>query len=160
MAVSRYRMICLVLSNYDCWISCLVRTMKDTCGTLTQTIKFGRSFYAWSNLIFTLFYEKKNIAKQIKVDEFLIQEILWSIRGSCWAIWSNPLTNVKWHSDPWPTVTSLPIRLSTNFMTFIPSLTFTELWVVSMEHLQRVWLASRERLPFRTPSSVPHFGTC
>ena len=61
------------------------------------------------------------------------------------------LTNVKWHSDPWPTVTSLPIRLSTNFMTFIPSLTFTELWVVSMEHLQRVWLASRERLPFRTP---------
>ena len=39
----------------------------------------------------------------------------WSIRGSCWAIWSNPLTNVKWHSDPWPTVTSLPIRLSTNF---------------------------------------------
>ena len=44
-------------------------------------------------------------------------------------------------------MTSLPIRLSTNFMTFIPSLTFTELWVVSMEHLQRVWLASRERFP-------------
>ena len=75
-------------------------------------------------------------------------------------IWSNPLTNVKWHSDPWPTVTSQPIRLSTNFMTFIPSLTLTELWVVSMEHLQRVWLASRERLPFRTPGSVPLFGTC
>ena len=32
----------------------------------------------------------------------------------------------KWHSDPWPTVTSLPIRLSTNFMTMIPSLTFTD----------------------------------
>ena len=57
-------------------------------------------------------------------------------------------------------MTSQPIRLSTNFMTFIPSLTFTELWVVSMEHLQRVWLASRERLPFRTPGSVPLFGTC
>ena len=56
----------------------------------------------------------------------------------------------------------LPYRsdFSTNFMTFIPSLTSTELWVVSMEHLQRVWLASRERLPFRTPGSVPHFGTC
>ena len=52
------------------------------------------------------------------------------------------------------------IFLSTNFMTLIPSLTFTELWVVSMEHLQRVWLASRERLPFRTPCSVPLFGTC
>ena len=39
-------------------------------------------------------------------------------------------------------------------------LTFTELRVVSMEHFQRVWHASRERLPFRTPGSVPHFGTC
>ena len=29
-----------------------------------------------------------------------------------------------------------------------------------MEHLQRVWHASRERLPFRTPGSVPHCGTC
>ena len=27
-----------------------------------------------------------------------------------------------------------------------------------MEHLQRVWLASRERLPFRTPGSVPILG--
>ena len=56
-------------------------------------------------------------------------------------------------------MTSKPIRLSTNFMTFIPSLTFTDYdW--SMEHLQRVWHASRERLPFRTPGSVPHCGTC
>ena len=59
--------------------------------------------------------------------------------------------------NPWPTVTSQPIRHSTNFMTFIPSLTFTELWVVSIEHLQRVWIASRERLPFRTPGSAPPF---
>ena len=29
-------------------------------------------------------------------------------------------------SDPWPTVTSQPIRLSNNFMTLIPSLTFTD----------------------------------
>ena len=27
-----------------------------------------------------------------------------------------------------------------------------------MEHLQRVWLVSRERLPFRTPGSVPFLG--
>ena len=27
-----------------------------------------------------------------------------------------------------------------------------------MEHLQRVWLASRERLPFRAPGSVPILG--
>ena len=55
-----------------------------------------------------------------------IQEVLWSIWGSYSAIWSIPLTNVKWHSDPWPTVTSQPIRLSTNFITLIPSLTFTD----------------------------------
>ena len=41
----------------------------------------------------------------------------------------------------------------------ISSLTFSELWVVSMEHLQLVWHASRERLPFRTPGSIPLFGT-
>ena len=46
------------------------------------------------------------------------------------------------------------------FISLISGLTFTELPVVSMEHLQRVWLASRERLPFRTPGSVPLFGTC
>ena len=27
-----------------------------------------------------------------------------------------------------------------------------------MEHLQRVWLASRERLPLRTPGSAPFRG--
>ena len=48
------------------------------------------------------------------------------------------LMNVKWHSDLWPTVTSHLIRLSTNFTTLIPSLTFTEISVVSMEHLQRM----------------------
>ena len=80
--------------------------------------------------------------------------------GPSSAIWSLPLTNVKWHSDHWPTVTSQPIRLSTNVMTFIPNLTFTELWVVSMDHLQQVWHTSRERLPFWTPDSVPFFGTC
>ena len=87
--------------------------------------------------------------------EIVIQEVLWSIQGSYSAIWSLSLTNVKWHSDPWPTVTSLLIRLSTNFMILIPSLTFTELWVVSMVHLQWVWHASRERLPFQTPGSAP-----
>ena len=78
--------------------------------------------------------------------------------GSYSTIWSLPLTNVKWHSDPWPgTVTSPPIILSTNFMILISNLTFTELQVVSKERLQRVWHASMERLPFRTPDSVPFF---
>ena len=71
-----------------------------------------------------------------------------------------PSHECKCHSDHWPTVTSQPIRLFTHFMTMILSFTFAELGVVSLEHLQRVWHASRERLPFRTPGSVPLFGTC
>ena len=51
-------------------------------------------------------------------------------------------------------VTPIPIILFTNFMTLIPSLTFTKLRVVSMEHLQRVWHASRE--PF-CGHLVPYF---
>ena len=39
-------------------------------------------------------------------------------------------------------------------------LDLNRLWVVSSEHLQRVWHASRERLPFRTPGSIPHCWTC
>ena len=58
--------------------------------------------------------------------EIVIQEVLWLIWGSYSTIWSTPLTNIKWHSDPWATVTSQSIRLSTNFMTLIPSLTFTD----------------------------------
>ena len=86
--------------------------------------------------------------------DIVIQEVLWSIRGSYSAILSLPLKNVKWHYDPSPTVTS---QLSIDFMTLIPSLTFTKYWVVSMEHLQRMLYASRERLPFRAPGSVPPF---
>ena len=55
-------------------------------------------------------------------------------------------------------VTSQPIRLSNNFITLKPDLTFTELRVVSTKHFQWVWLASRERLPFRTPGSSPFLG--
>ena len=41
-----------------------------------------------------------------------------------------------------------------------PNMSFTELREVFMEHLRRVWHASRERLPFQTTGSVPFFGTC
>ena len=51
------------------------------------------------------------------------------------------------HSDPWPTVTWKPIRLSTNLINFIPSLTFTELWVVSVEHLHRCGMPAGNAYP-------------
>ena len=44
--------------------------------------------------------------------------------------------------------------------TLILRLTFTELWVVFMEHLQRVSHASREHLPYQTPGSIPLLGNC
>ena len=72
-----------------------------------------------------------------------------------------PITPISWPwNRAWPspnyewfqTVTFQPIILST-----MPRLTFIELWVVSREHLQRVWHACRERLPFRTPCFRPAF---
>ena len=107
-------------------------------------------------LLHTSIYDKRDDFNfHITNFPFLSSNIPWSIWGSYSAIWSIPLTNVKWYSDPWPTVTSQPIRLSTNIMTFYTELELHRLRVVSMEHLQRVWHANRERLPFRTPGSVP-----
>ena len=127
---------------------------------ISQLIRYARACSSYECFILRARRLSSKLLKQGYLVERLkssFRKFLWSIRGSCWAIWSNPLTNVKWHSDPWPTVTSLPIRLSTNFMTFIPSLTFTELWVVSMEHLQRVWLASRERFTLPDTWFRPQF---
>ena len=45
------------------------------------------------------------------------------------------------------------------FHDFDTELDLHRLWVVSMEHLQRVWHASRERLLLRTPGPVP-LRTC
>ena len=51
-------------------------------------------------------------------------------------------------------------KVSFQFHDLYTALDLHRLRVVSMEHLQRVWHASRERMPFRTPGSVPHCGTC
>ena len=59
---------------------------------------------------------------------------------------SRKLNNI-WPAETWPvTVTSQPIRLSTNLMTLIPRLTFTELRLVSIDYLQRLWHDRREHL--------------
>ena len=60
--------------------------------------------------------------------------------GSYSAIWSLPLSNVNFLNDilTLDQLQWVSKRLDlTNFMSLIPSLTFTELWVVSIEHLQR-----------------------
>ena len=44
-----------------------------------------------------------------------VQEVLWSIRWTYSVILSFPLTNGKWHSYPWPTMTSQPIRIMSGF---------------------------------------------
>ena len=74
----------------------------------------------------------------------LIQEVLWSIRGSYSAIWSLLLTHVKWK---W-----LPNR--SDFPPISWNWYLHQITSGSMEHLKRVWHASRERLPFRKPGSI------
>ena len=89
--------------------------------------------------------------------EIVLKEVLWSIwdlirqyEVSLPRTWNDILIldQLQWHP--------LPISFSINFMTLIPNLTFTELRVVSMKRLQRVWHASRARLPFRSlvPSHI------
>ena len=82
--------------------------------------------------------------------EIVIEEVLWSIRGSYQTIWSFPLTNVKWHSVTWPYTMTPPTD-----QTLYRTRPFTEFWVVSIEHLRRVWHADRGRLLLRTPGPVP-----
>ena len=49
----------------------------------------------------------------------VIEEVLWSIRGSYQTIWSFPLTDVKWHSVTWPYTMTTPYLSD-----FIPNSTF------------------------------------
>ena len=111
----------------------------------------------------------RRLSRKLLKQGYLVERLKWSFRKfygrygdliQQYAVSLSLMRNVKRHSDPWlVTATSQPIRLSTSFMTLIPIVTFTELRVNSMEHLQRVCQASRERLPFRTPGSVPLLGT-
>ena len=78
-------------------------------------------------------------------------QVLWSIRGSYQTIWSFPLTNVKWHSVTWPYKMTTPLLIRH----FDRTRPFTEYWVVSIEHLWRLWHADRERFLLRTPGPVP-----
>ena len=82
--------------------------------------------------------------------EIVIEEVLWSIRGSYQIIWSFPLTNVKWHL--WPD--HIQWQHPTD-QTLYRTRPFTEFWVVSIEYLRRVWHADRGRLLLRTPGPVP-----
>ena len=49
----------------------------------------------------------------------VIEEVLWSIRGSYQTIWSFPLTNVKWRSVTWPYTMTTPY-----WSDFVPNSTF------------------------------------
>ena len=129
---------------------------------ISQFIWYTQACYSYECFILRI----RRLSSKLFKQGYLVERLKSSFRkfmvdtGILFSNMNSPLTNVKSHHDPWPTGTSQPIRLSTNFMTLIPSLTFTEFWVVSMEYLQRVWHASWEPLPFRTLGSVPLFGTC
>ena len=82
--------------------------------------------------------------------EIIIEEVLWSIRGSYQTIWSSPLTNVKWHYVTWP------YTMATSYWSdFVPNSTFYRIWQVSIDYLLRVWHAYSGRLLLRIPGPVP-----
>ena len=96
---------------------------------ISQLIRYSCACSSYECFILMVRRISSKLLKQGYLAERLkssFRKFLWSIWGSYSAIWSIPLTNVKWHSDPWPTVTSQPIRLSTNSMTLILSLTPTD----------------------------------
>ena len=61
----------------------------------------------------------RRLSSKLLKQGYLVERLKSSFRKFCGRygdlIWSLPLANVEWHSDPWPTVTSQPIRLFTNF---------------------------------------------
>ena len=134
------------------------REDKTFCNSSEVRITVTVFFLLWGLGDFPVSYPKRIPLGTLEIrhsESFMIM-------GSYSAMWSLPLTKFEWHSDPWlVTVTSQTIILSTNFRNLISSLALNTEWrVVSMKHLQRVWHATRESLPFRTPDSVSLFGTC
>ena len=55
--------------------------------------------------------------------EIVIEEVLWSTRGSYQTIWSFPLTNVIWHSVTWPYSMTTPY-----WSDFVPNSTFNRVF--------------------------------
>ena len=94
------------------------------------------------------------------------QQVLWSIWGYHYTLWSLPLTNVTWHSGTWPyTLTSSIDQTLHQFANLLPILTVLPILTLLpnvgrfYRTLLRVQLANRGRLLLRTPGTVP-FGTC
>ena len=154
----------LVLSRF-CFLSSNIPSSPAYGVVISQLIRYARVCSSYKCFIL----RTRRLSSKLIKQEYLFERLKSSFRKfygrygdlirQCGVSLSWMLNDIM-TLDPWPvTVTSKPIRLSTNSMTLIQGLTFTELRLFSMEHLQRVWLASRERLPFRTPSSVP-LGTC
>ena len=101
---------------------------------ISQLMRCDRACCSYECFILRAMWLSSKLLKQ----GYLVERLKSSFRkfyGRYSAIWSIPSTNVKWNSDPRPTVASELIRRSINIKTFILSLTFTKLWVVSMKHL-------------------------
>ena len=86
--------------------------------------------------------------------EFVIEEVLWSIRGSYQTIWSFPLTNVKWHSVTWPYTMTTPYSSD-----FVPNPTFY--WILSGFHRTfATCVACRQGMLTPPDTWSRPFGTC
>ena len=103
---------------------------------ISQLIRYARACSSYEYFILS----SRRLSSKIFEQGYIVERLEMSFSpevtlADTGILFSNmKSTSHEWHSVPWPTVASQAIRLSTNCMTLIPSLTFAELGVVSMEH--------------------------
>ena len=92
--------------------------------SISQLIRQSRACSSYECFIL----RARRLSSKLLKQGYVVERLKSSFRkfyGRYWDLikkYEVTLTTVKWHSDPWPTVTSQPIRLSTNVMTRITSL--------------------------------------
>ena len=86
--------------------------------------------------------------------EIVIEEVLWSIRGSYQTIWSSPLTNVKWHSVTWPHTMTTPY-----WSDFVPNSIFYRI-LSGFHRTGATGVACRQGTLTPPDTSSRPFGTC
>ena len=86
--------------------------------------------------------------------EIVIEEVLWSIRGSYQTVWSFPLTNVKWHSVTWPYTMTIPY-----WSDFVPNSTFYRI-LSGFHRTFATGVACRQGMLTPPDTWSRPFGTC
>ena len=109
------------ITNFP-FLSSNIPTSPAYCVFISQLIRYARACSSYGCFILRATRLSDRLLEQGYVKERLksvIEEVLWSIRGSYQIIWSFPLTNVKWNSLTWPYTMTTPY-----WSDFVPNSTF------------------------------------